>query len=147
MPKKKSEPTIALLRGINVGGRSIVPMRELVKCLESLGFENVRTYIQSGNAVFDAKTNPSSKTGELISAAISKACDVKPGVQLFSSADFQAIAKANPFPEATDDPSRLHMFFLAEKPTAPKLEALEKLKSPTERDLPYNFPDRMLTIT
>jgi uncharacterized protein (DUF1697 family) len=130
---KTPEPTIALLRGVNVGGRSIVPMRELVKCLESLGYENVRTYIQSGNAVFDASTKPTLKAGEQISAAISKACDVEPGVQLFTLAGFQAIAIANPYPEAAEDPSRLHIYFLADKPTSPKLDILQKLQSPTER--------------
>jgi uncharacterized protein (DUF1697 family) len=108
-------------------------MRELVRCLESLGYENVRTYIQSGNAVFDAPARPDAKAGEKISAAVSKACNVKPGVQLYAAADFHAIAQANPFPEATDDPSRLHIFFLAARPTTPKLESIQKLKSPTER--------------
>lgn len=44
---------IALLRGINVGGNSKVPMAELKRCLEALGFENVKTYINSGNVIFD----------------------------------------------------------------------------------------------
>ena len=43
---------IALLRGINVGGRNVLPMRELVRDLQSLNCKDVRTYIQSGNAVF-----------------------------------------------------------------------------------------------
>lgn len=133
MPSKKSETTIALLRGINVGGRAIVPMRELVVCLESLGYENVRTYIQSGNAVFNSQKKLNTRAAEQISAAVFKACDVQPGVQLFSRTELQAIIKANPFPEATEDPSRLHIFFVATKPTSPKLDAIEKLKSPTER--------------
>lgn len=46
---------IALLRGINVGGSNILPMAQLRSDLESLDLENVRTYIQSGNVVFDSK--------------------------------------------------------------------------------------------
>ena len=44
---------IALFRGINVGGNNLLPMKELVRQLESLKLKNVRTYIQSGNVVFD----------------------------------------------------------------------------------------------
>ena len=43
---------IALLRGVNVGGTNKLPMKELASELEAIGFENVRTYIQSGNVVF-----------------------------------------------------------------------------------------------
>lgn len=50
---------IALLRGINVGGNNRVPMKELKKCFEDLGFSNVLTYINSGNVIFE--TNKSSK--------------------------------------------------------------------------------------
>lgn len=48
---------IALLRGINVGGNNKVSMTELKECFESLGFTNVRSYINSGNIIFDDNTN------------------------------------------------------------------------------------------
>ena len=47
-----STPFLALLRGINVGGKNLIPMRDLARCFEDLGFEDVRTYIQSGNVLF-----------------------------------------------------------------------------------------------
>jgi len=60
------ETWIALLRGINVGGKHIVPMKELVKLLEANDFENVKTYIQSGNVVFHSSTKPKDEMGHLI---------------------------------------------------------------------------------
>ncbi|QDT54311.1 hypothetical protein Pan44_23400 [Caulifigura coniformis] len=108
-------------------------MRELVAALESLGCERVRTYIQSGNAVFQFPGSLTSRSVAAIAKAISRTCGVEPGVQLFKRSEFRSIVEANPFPEAEDDPSRLHVFFLAAKPTAPKLDALEKLKASSER--------------
>jgi len=133
MPGRNSKTTIVLLRGINVGGRTIVPMRKLVTCLESLGYEDVRTYLQSGNAVVSAPGKPTAAAADQISAAISAVCGVKPGVQLLTPAGFRAIARANPFPDAENDPSRLHVFFLSSAPSAPRIEDLETLRSPTER--------------
>ena len=57
---------IALLRGINVGGNHIIPMKELKQLMESNGFSNVRTYIQSGNVVFESPQRPLDKIGQLI---------------------------------------------------------------------------------
>ena len=54
---------IALFRGINVGGRNILPMKELVRDLQSLGLEDVKTYIQSGNAVFRATERGRRRSG------------------------------------------------------------------------------------
>jgi uncharacterized protein (DUF1697 family) len=48
---------IALFRGINVGGSNILPMKELVSLFQNLGFRNVRTYIQSGNVIFQSDEN------------------------------------------------------------------------------------------
>lgn len=50
-----STPFIALLRGINVGGKNLIPMRDLTRCFEDQGFESVRTYIQSGNVLFQGR--------------------------------------------------------------------------------------------
>ena len=57
---------IILLRGVNVGGKNILPMKELKAVLESNGFEGVQTYIQSGNIVLNSSDNPESKVGSLI---------------------------------------------------------------------------------
>ena len=61
---------IALLRGINVGGNNKLPMKKLVTVLEGLGLENIRTYIQSCNVVFDGNGVPDSLAA-MLGAAIS----------------------------------------------------------------------------
>ncbi|MDC0325586.1 DUF1697 domain-containing protein [bacterium] len=66
---------IGLLRGINVGGNNILPMVELKKVLESLSFTNVKTYMQSGNVVF----NTQSTSGEKLSAKISSQIEAEHG--------------------------------------------------------------------
>ena len=73
---------IALFRGINVGGRHILPMKELVALLEDLGCQNVKTYIQSGNAVFESKVNTTSQLAKKISAEIKQRHGFEPHVLL-----------------------------------------------------------------
>jgi len=100
---------IVLLRGINVGGHNKLPMAELIDILNGLGAEDVRTYIQSGNAVMQ---------GDIGSEAIAATIEVKKGFQpevmVISLDAFNAIADANPFP--TDDGKTLHVWFLADVP-------------------------------
>lgn len=62
---------LALLRGINVGGKNKIPMADLKSCLEDLGFKNVQTYIQSGNVIFESGGSPE-KLATQIEAALSK---------------------------------------------------------------------------
>lgn len=98
---------VLLLRGINVGGHRKLPMKELSAILEGLGAVDVQTYIQSGNVVL---------TGDLSNDAISDAIEVakgfRPLVMLLNAADFQRIAKVNPYPEATSEGKSLHIWFL-----------------------------------
>src|SRR5512141_1230690 len=56
---------VALLRGINVGGNNLIRMADLRACLEADGFDDVRTYIQSGNVVFTASGGPATLTERL----------------------------------------------------------------------------------
>ena len=63
---------IALFRGINVGGRNILPMKELTAILEGLGYEDIRTYIQSGNVVLRSKHEVGEKSAEEISSKLSE---------------------------------------------------------------------------
>ncbi|MGH3337802.1 MAG: DUF1697 domain-containing protein, partial [Propionibacteriaceae bacterium] len=73
---------IALFRGINVGGSNILPMKELVTVLEKIGARNVKTYIQSGNAVFRSEETNASLLSSKISAAIKKSHGFEPQVLL-----------------------------------------------------------------
>ena len=68
---------IALFRGINVGGRNILPMKDLVKILEDLGCSQVKTYIQSGNVVFNTEEKNRESLAEKISKGIEKSFQFK----------------------------------------------------------------------
>lgn len=124
---------LALFRGINVGGNSILPMKELRSILEKLGSENVRTYIQSGNAVFQHKAGSASLLANKISTAVQESHGFKPHVLLRESNDLEKAIAANPFPEAEKDPKSLHVYFLDASPKSPDLKTLESLKKDTER--------------
>jgi len=124
---------IALFRGINVGGSNLLPMRQLVSILEGLGLQRVETYIQSGNAVFRSKISEASRLATQIGAAIEKARGFRPDVMLLGAAELQRAMDANPFPEGTAEPNKLHLYFLASAPQKPDLAALQGLASARER--------------
>jgi uncharacterized protein (DUF1697 family) len=124
---------IALFRGINVGGRHILPMKELVAILEDLGCRNVKTYIQSGNAVFESKVNNTSQLSKKISSEIKKSRGFEPHVLLLQLEEMEKAITNNPFPEGEKDPKALHVGFLTATPKTPDLKALESLKANREQ--------------
>lgn len=124
---------IALFRGINVGGNNMLPMKELKDVLESEDCCDVRTYIQSGNVIFRCAMTDRPRLEKRLTAAILKSHGFEPRVLLLTHGEIESAAKGNPFPEAVEDPARLHLFFLAETPKKPDLKALEALKTKTER--------------
>jgi uncharacterized protein (DUF1697 family) len=123
---------IALFRGINVGGKNSLPMKELVAILEDLGAGRVRTYIQSGNAVFTSKEKDVSKLAHQIQLEIKKRRKFEPHVIVLELKDLKRAIQQNPFPEAAAEPQTLHAGFLAAAPRKPDLEKLESLRSTSE---------------
>lgn len=121
---------IALLRGINVGGKSTLPMKDLIATLESLGCTNVRTYIQSGNAIFAAKDDRTDDLAEAISAAIGQRHGFQPKVLLLTASAVQEAMANSPF--ETSDGKALHFYFLASPPESPDLAGLDQLRSGAE---------------
>ena len=104
-----------MLRGINVGGRAKVGMADLRAVFESLGFDDVATYIQSGNVVFgSAKPVRPAAVEECIAAELG----VHPTVVVRTAAEMAAVVQANPFLAAGIDVATLHVTFLADKPKA-----------------------------
>jgi uncharacterized protein (DUF1697 family) len=123
---------VALFRGINVGGKHIVPMQALREILAACGCEDVHTYIQSGNAIFSSAV-AASELSKSIKHAIEERFGFAPQVLLLTVDRFVAIAAANPFSDEDLDPKRLHVWFLTETPTAANLEALNDLKVESEQ--------------
>lgn len=106
---------VALLRAVNVGGTKL-PMADLRALLEGLGLTNVRTYLQSGNAVFDAGdgTEPASVLAMAIEARIERDLGPRVGVLVLPGEAMADVAAANPFlaTEGEGDEKILHSTFL-----------------------------------
>lgn len=117
---------IALLRGINVGGKHIVPMKELVKLLEANGFTGVKTYIQSGNVVLQSRKDPQ----EDISRLIDEQFGFRPEVFTMSAAELQDALDQNPY--QTDIGKSVHFFFLDRVPTTVDYELMESFRAGSE---------------
>ena len=124
---------IGLLRGINVGGNNKLPMKELVTVLEELGLQQVKTYIQSGNVIFQSDRTDKAELSAEISSAISRSHGFAPAILLFEIDQLQAAMRANPFPEGESAPKSLHLFFMDPAPQDPDLDALQALKAESER--------------
>ncbi|RJP74334.1 MAG: DUF1697 domain-containing protein [Ignavibacteriales bacterium] len=123
---------IVLFRGINVGGKNILPMKELTAILERLGCKNIRTYIQSGNVVLETGNKNTAQLSKNISAEINKLHRFTPAIQILTLKELEKIVENNPFPEAVNDPKTLHIGFLDSIPKNPGLQKLESLKTATE---------------
>jgi uncharacterized protein (DUF1697 family) len=127
---------IALLRAVNVGGYGKLPMADFRKLLEGLGFKNVETYIQSGNAVFDASGTPA-KVGAAIAAGLEKLAGAPVGVMIRTHDELSRIVAANPFSsEAAADGARVHVGFLAGSAPASAQAGLQRIVTqyPARRD-------------
>jgi uncharacterized protein (DUF1697 family) len=134
---------VCLLRGVNVGGKNRLPMKELRTLLEGPDMRDVRTYIQSGNVVFESEKEDASVLAESISEAIMDSFGFRPQALVLSGEEFEAALAANPYPEAEAEPKTLHLYFMASSPTAPDFEALEELKSENER---FQLLDRVFYL-
>ena len=119
---------VALLRGVNVGGSGRVPMKELRELFELLGYEDVRTLIQSGNVIFRAAEKPSPST---LQAAIAERFQVTSPVVLRTSSELVKIIRSDPFGDA--DRAFLHVGFMVAPVPAAELAALDVERFAPER--------------
>ena len=111
---KKDQRFIALLRGINVGGRNMIPMEELRTLCSKKGLGAVETYIQSGNLVFSASGDPESLEAE-IESLIERRFKIKIPVIVRRAASWPAYIQTNPFPEASATEPNLVWLALSKK--------------------------------
>jgi uncharacterized protein (DUF1697 family) len=121
---------IALLRGINVGGKNILPMKELVVLLEDMRYENLQTYIQSGNVVFQSKEKVGPKDAAEISRRVLEKKGFKPQVLILTEAALLSAVENNPFDISNG--KALHFFFLESPSKRPKIEQLVAMKANSE---------------
>jgi uncharacterized protein (DUF1697 family) len=131
--KTPPEKYVALLRGINVSGKNMLPMKALAEIFQSAGCEAVRTYIQSGNVLFAAEAKFAADVPALISGRIEAEFGYRVPVVLRSQAELSAAIAANPFFGPEVDPKALHVYFLAETPTPGAVATLDPDRSPPDR--------------
>ena len=111
---------IALLRAVNVGGTGKLPMTELKSMCEQAGFDKVKTYIASGNVVFQSKKSEA-QVKKLLEASLAAYAGKPVGVMVRTAAEMAAVLAANPFTDAPGN--RTVAIFLDEQPPANALEA------------------------
>lgn len=119
---------VALLRGINVGGKNPLPMKELAGIFADSGCENVRTYIQSGNVIFDPGRRQSD-VAAIVSREIKRRFGYSIPVVLRTSEEVAEVIRQNPFLASGADPKALHVYFLAQPPMATAIAGLDAGRS------------------
>jgi uncharacterized protein (DUF1697 family) len=124
---------VALLRGINVGGKHIVPMKQLAQLMLQIACVDPKTYIQSGNVVFKhAEANPK-EISRLLSELILQHFTFQPKVMIFPASDFSLFLSTNPFKAVYSEAKHVHLFFFEQAPLNPNLTGLAQLKAPSEQ--------------
>lgn len=123
---------IVLLRGINIGPRNRVAMPALRELLTGAGFDDVRTYVQSGNVLLETRRTP---------AAVAKACEkliadelgLHIAVVVRTRDELAEVVRRNPLGDVADNPKRYQVSFLEAEPDAKALEKLSALAASGER--------------
>lgn len=123
---------VALLRGVNVGGKHRLPMNDLAAIFTEAGCSGVATYIQSGNVVFRAPAARARALPGLVEAAIAERFGFRTPVVIRGAGEMARVARANPFLAAGADPGTLHVAFLAGRPSPARVAALDPGRSPPD---------------
>jgi uncharacterized protein (DUF1697 family) len=119
---------VALLRGINVGGRNKVPMAELCEVVTSLGHTGVTTYIQSGNVLFSTPETDTARLASALQEAISEAFGLSVSVVVLSRDELAGILDRNPYPDEPK-PQYVHVVFLGSEPSRDLLDRIRAAES------------------
>ena len=123
---------VALLRGINVGGNNMLPMKDLAAMFTRAGGISVQTYIQSGNVVFRADREISTRIPAAVAKAITARTKLQIPIVTRSASELRQIAQNNPFARRGVDTDKLHVVFLAAAPGRAAAQALDPQRSPPD---------------
>lgn len=124
---------LALLRGINVGGNTMIKMSELVAQFESLGFIAVKTYINSGNIAFDLPKTVEEKLVAKIEEALEKRFGRAISVMVREQDSIRQVIAANPFDGQFESHKEMHVLFLKDEMPPDKIGELMDAAPPQER--------------
>jgi uncharacterized protein (DUF1697 family) len=123
---------VALLRGINVGGKNKLPMKDLIRFFVDSGCEDVQAYIQSGNILFNTPPPLASRLTDSITARIATEFGYRTPVILQTVEQLRDVVLHNPFLESHVSEEILHVLFLADPPGARGLSDLDPNRSPPD---------------
>jgi uncharacterized protein (DUF1697 family) len=119
---------IAMFRGINVSGHNIIKMEQLRASFVTLGYSNIKTYVQSGNVVFETTNDSAANLSKKIEQKIIRDFGFSVRVFLMTSKKMEETVKRCPFLKAPNiDHSKLHVTFLSDDPPETALEQLQPL--------------------
>ena len=131
---------VALLRGINVSGQKKIVMADLRQSLEKEGYENVRTYIQSGNIVFESEESNPVSLAQKIEKIIQNDFGFEVPTLVISQESIRKIPDSNPFLKPGQETKALYVGFMYEEPDERHVQALyEAPTQPDEFSLAYPF--------
>jgi uncharacterized protein (DUF1697 family) len=116
---------VALLRSVNVAGHGRLAMNDLRASVEGLGYEDVSTYIQTGNVLFSAASRRDAAVATAIEARLAEDFGDAPAVIVRTVAELVRVGSSSPYARAGADPKRHHVTFLATAPTKKALAALD----------------------
>lgn len=123
---------VALLRGINVGGKNKLPMKELTAMFTEAGCRETQTYIQSGNVIFAAEPAAVVSLSDVISARILERFGYDVPVIVRNAEQMQAVVDGNPFLAEGAPEETLHVMFLRERPGEEDVRRLNPDRSPPD---------------
>jgi uncharacterized protein (DUF1697 family) len=118
---------VALLRSVNIGGYGRIKMNDLRESFNALGYDDVLTYIQSGNVLFSTSSRSEKAIADAIEGQLAEDFGDSPAVLLRTVSELRRIGTASPYAKAGADPARHHVTFLA---TAPSKDVLKGLALP-----------------
>ena len=133
MGKPKIGRHVALLRGINVGGKNKLPMKDLREIVVGIGAKEVASYIQSGNVVFSASPTVARRAAKAIQDVIATRFELSIPVITRSAEELRAVVAENPFLGESEETSTLHVAFLGDRPLASRVASLDHDRSPPDR--------------
>ena len=137
---------VALLRGVNVGGKNKLPMADLREVFTAAGCAAAQTYIQSGNVVFEAAPDLAERMPEIVIRAIRERFGYETAVVVRSSEELREVAASNPF-DTSGDPRFLQVAFLEDAPGPEAVSRLDPQRSPPDafavvgRHVYLHYPD------
>jgi uncharacterized protein (DUF1697 family) len=120
---------VALLRGVNVGGKNLLPMKELAVLCREVGCEDVRTYIQSGNVLFRARSGEAEEVAVRVRDEILARFGIRSPVVVRSAGEMRRVLQGNPFIAAGAPEDALYVLFLADEPSAERVASLDPKRS------------------